>query len=771
MSTDKEPPPQPRPPDELDRDLRGGKAIFFTLDTLFDRDFATERGLIRCKQLIPKLRGKSMDELKRAYHHAMAAAYLNHIHSQIPRVGSQRPVDKVEMMFRELNLNPPSWDDKSLIGKEFGAEFRRNRFEVLGASQTLAQLKNLDYAIVVADDDLEWDAVEDLNFWQYVDANIITKDPVMRKPDLRVFKNALDACGVSPKNAVIVGCSIQKDISGILNAGAEPILYMPNHKSMEMDVQGTRVLVVRTMVELLSEISRRPENRYIVTAQRHQLPPPSRPPAPHASQAQGYTNDQNGGSSSQHHYQGSSQSQRPPSDPKPIDDGHETQSREKVPLPRILSQPGSSDETPRRHSLPGRAHPTKYYERISRPVPTLSCTPAKRPFEALSEYGYVPSSSYHEQGYPDHDSPRGHHNPAGGPVQGPSAQTSSHDTPKVNGQLVGPNSDSSDKSFTRSSSPFYNPPSPTLPTTPPPRTVFPFTEDYGITRATYGENWDQPRSHYDGYGHGTSRNGYSTHGGYTTLPSLRSWYPPPIPNDSTYRERSRGYRHGNGYEISGNRYSTRGSYAPRSPSPRQAPREMSQQIGPSRGMYGEHGRQTFARRTVSMYEATPHRSYEMRSARRLSEIWEPPVPLPRGHPRQEEQRVQSHHAEVADFTSTTINAAPSPQAPLSTAQDPAIPGDPSSLPSHGDSNSPPEAPRPQEDEQHKAGSSSHDEELTTDIGSFPDTLTAPPPSPETAGPDDAAAEPPHRRQRICEELRKMAQAIIDLSRDHRLPHL
>ncbi|EWG53271.1 hypothetical protein FVEG_11736 [Fusarium verticillioides 7600] len=794
MSTNTEPPPQPPPPDKLDPNLRGGKAIFFTLDTLFNRDFATERGLIRCKQLIPNLRGKSMDELKRAYHDGMAAAYVSHIHSQLSALGchpTQGPVDKVEMMFRELNLEPPSRSDTYLIGREFGAEFNRNRFEVAGASETLAQLKSLDYAIVVADDDLEWDAVKDLNFWQYVDANIITKDPVLRKPDLRVFKRALDACGVSPKNAVIVGCSVEKDIAGILNAEAEPILYMPKQNSMEMKVQGTRVLVVRSMAELLSEISRRPENRHLEAAQRHQVPPPpslSHPRMPQASQNQGYANDQNGGPSSQHRYEGSGQSQRPAPDPNSTDDRHTSQSWGKAPLSRILSHSGSSNETPRRHRLPDRGHPPKCYEKTARPVPTLRCTPAKRP---RSEHGYVPPSRYHDQGYPDHEPPRGHHDPAGRPVQGPSAQTSSTDTPQLARLLMRPNGDGTEESSTGSRSPAYTPLSPP-PTPLPSMRMFPPTEDYGIIRATSGEN--QPRSQYDGHGRGTLRNGNPTPGGYPTVPPPRSPYRPPIPDNSTYREPSWVGRNGNEYETSGDRYSTRGGYPPETPFSHQgsrprdarhqgqyqswhsgqygealgrsyptqdphraaaaiahpAPHGMSLQLEPPSSMYGEHGRHTSTGRNTSMYEATPDRPCEIHNARPSSGYWG--FSVQRGQPSREEQRVQPHHGEVINVTSPATNPVPSSQAPQPAAQDPAILGDPSH---HGDSNSTP------------PGLWS----TLTDTGSSPATLTPQTSSPESARPDDADAEPPCRRQRTGEELREIAEAVIDLSRGHPIPPL
>ncbi|KAF5609120.1 hypothetical protein FPANT_252 [Fusarium pseudoanthophilum] len=715
MSTNTEAPPQPRPPDELDRDRRGGKAIFFTLDTLFDRDFANERGLEKCKRLCSRLGGKSMDELKRAYHHAMASAYRNHIRAHLPGVVSQASVDKVELMFQELNLDPPSMDDKHLIGSAFAAGFNRNRFEVLGASGTLAQLQTLEYTIVIADDDLTWDTVKDLNFWRYIDAMIITTDMVRPKPDRSVFKNALDACGVAPKNAVIVGCSIEKDIAGILNAQAEPILYMPGYDSMEMDVQGTCVSVVRSMTELLSKIRCRPENRHLATAQRHQLPPPPTPPA---SQAQGYTNDENGGSSIQHHYQGSSQSQRPASDPKPIYDGHATQSREKVPL----SQPRSSDETPRRHSLPGHAHSTKHYERISRPVPTLSCTPAKRPYATRSEDGYVPSSSYREQGYPEHDPTRGYHDPAARPNAGPSTESSSPDTPQLTGQLMGPNGDGSGQTGTGSRQPAAR---------------------IGISRVLSM----------------TSMNIGLREMGTLHMVDIQLYLQLEVGiNHPSQATSPIGEAFGQAIMGMGTRLWQIGPlHKAAMPLEVQArirppiPATPSIRVSPSLGILD-----TSARFRADLTRPKMHSklAYETHDARPWGGIWESLAG--RGYPRREEQRVRPYHGEVVDLTFSTMNAAPSSQAPLSTTQGPAIPGDPSHQPSHGDSNSPPKrwsAPRPQADEQQKARSSSHDEGSTADTGSSPHTLTAQSPSPETAGPDDAAAEPPHKPNGCRRSLR------------------
>ncbi|KAI7760991.1 hypothetical protein LZL87_012144 [Fusarium oxysporum] len=389
----------PKPPENLALHLQGGKVIFFTLNTLFDRDHATERGLEKCRQLNQDLRNKPMEELKRGYHGAMVAAYRQLLRSQVhgsaprgfhPSSIPQVSVDKVGMLFQQLDLNPPPASERQLIGREFAGEFSRNRFEVRGASRCLGELKQLKYAIVVVDDVVEWDVVKHLNFWHYIDALITSADPTVRKPDSRVFQKALDVCRVSPKNAVIVGSSVNDDIVGIMEVSAEPILYNPSQNYALVEVKGRRVLVIRTMAELVSEIRSRPENRGLVQYQQQQLHPvpalpalPALPPMVYAPQDQGYLDDRNGEPSGQYPHGGPSQPQHPSSDPKPgyLDDGHVNQPRERSRPSPALSEPDSSDENPRSDELPkvqDRDRSIRDFERDVRPAPPLNRVPSKR---------------------------------------------------------------------------------------------------------------------------------------------------------------------------------------------------------------------------------------------------------------------------------------------------------------------------------------------------------------------------------------------------------
>ncbi|KAG5745836.1 hypothetical protein H9Q70_011480 [Fusarium xylarioides] len=517
--------PQP-PPEKLANDLQGSKVIFFTLDALFDRDRATESGLNRFRELNPELRSIPMGELKRAYHAAMAAAYLQHVRNQLhgPHPGgfppNQNPhgsSDKVSMLFQQLNLNPPSLSERQQMGAEYAAAFSRNSFEVPGASQSLAQLKHLQYAIVVADHGIVWDVVEHLNIWDYIDAMVNSEGPLVRKPDPRVFLKALHACGASAKSAVIVGRSVQDDIVGIIDAGAEPILFMPGYKHTATHVRGKRVQVVRTLHELVSEVQRRPENSHLVPAQHRQLPPvppfPTRPPMVDAPQNQGRPDDQNGGASSHHLYGNPSPCRHSASDPRPVEDRHASQYWDRTRPSPIPSQQGPSHETPRTYKPPDRDYSTRHYERNASLAPPLTRASSKRSLdESLFDHDHVHSSSRvrrHDQGYTYADAASENYDSARSSSPGSSTQSYSTPPPPPATELMRHSGDGSGRSHPKSSPTAYRTRSPAPPPPLPWIRLFPLTEDYGISFPNHAGNRDQPCSRCDGHGHGTSKKMYT----------------------------------------------------------------------------------------------------------------------------------------------------------------------------------------------------------------------------------------------------------------------
>ncbi|KAF4950778.1 hypothetical protein FGADI_7974 [Fusarium gaditjirri] len=630
--------PPPEPPENLALPLQGGKIIFFTVNTLFDHDRATGCGLLKCKQLSQALRDKPIDELKRGYHKAMAVAYSQLLQAQVnvpPPGGShQTSIDKVSMIFHQLGLDPPSESERRLIGREFAAEFSRNRYEVRDASWCLAQLKQLEYALVVVDDAVDWDVVKDLNVWHYIDALITYGEATVRKPDARVFRKALDICRVHPMQAIIVGASLEDDIVGILKVGAEPIWHSPRHHSVVVDLKGTRVLVVRSLRELVAEIHGRPNNQDLVEYQKQQqlaVPAPAvHPPMIYAPQNRGYMDERNGGPSGQYAHEGPSQPRHPGPKPSYMDDGHAYQ-----PL-TPLSESGSSDESRRSHRLPrisehGRS--SRDYKRDVRPVPPSSCVPSKRRRDGSVYQGpSLPTTPEipprHGQGYLSNSELGDFNGSARGSSHGASTQERRPPSPTPATELGRGRDHRSPEIYSTSHEPVHRrPPSP--PRWLPPIRLYPPTEDYGISRPPDTRYYDQ---------------------------------------DARYQNQQRSWHSGRHCEISDRTYHSRDHYQARPASLYQSiheprSRTMSQQIGPSPGVSYGPERDGYARRAASVSDFNHHMPWEPRNAgpsgertQERRDALHPPCP--------EERSVGPYRRQVIDLTSASRNAEPSNPARL-----------------------------------------------------------------------------------------------------------
>ncbi|KAH7237773.1 HAD-like domain-containing protein [Fusarium redolens] len=335
------PMPPSEPPDKLEPQPSEEKVIFFTFNnTLFDFDRATRSGLQKCRQMNPDLGKKTIQDITKSYHQAMKKAFELHLRWAVlslpPPLGRQasfyrsNPVPgprtgKVTLMFQELGLKEPPVSECRRIGQAFADEFKNNRFEIEGASRCLTELRQLQYKIAIIDDIVDMDLVRHLNLLQYIDDIIISPDQSHRKPDQRIFKKGLDTYRVPAAKAVMVGSSVDDDIVGIINVGAEPILYRPSSNLAFAEIQMTNVMVVRSMDELVSMIKTRPENQALVRFQQQQQRAVflAFPSIGYSNQDQGSPDDLNSGPSSQAPDGGPYQPLHPSleTQPRPSDDG------------------------------------------------------------------------------------------------------------------------------------------------------------------------------------------------------------------------------------------------------------------------------------------------------------------------------------------------------------------------------------------------------------------------------------------------------------------
>jgi HAD superfamily hydrolase (TIGR01549 family) len=86
---------------------------------------------------------------------------------------------------------------------------------------------------------------------RYFDLMILSEDLGIHKPDPGIFQAALDAAGVTAREALFIGDSFYFDIHGAWQAGIPAIWYNPHGNEPPADLPEVRpVAVVRSIDEL-----------------------------------------------------------------------------------------------------------------------------------------------------------------------------------------------------------------------------------------------------------------------------------------------------------------------------------------------------------------------------------------------------------------------------------------------------------------------------------------------------------------------------------------
>ena len=99
-----------------------------------------------------------------------------------------------------------------------------------GAIEVLTELRSLYHVGIItngaADDhpDSQYTTAKRLDLLSHVDSFVVSDAVGFRKPDIRIFRSALDSQDIRPSEAVYVGDSLSKDIAGANRTGMVSIL-------------------------------------------------------------------------------------------------------------------------------------------------------------------------------------------------------------------------------------------------------------------------------------------------------------------------------------------------------------------------------------------------------------------------------------------------------------------------------------------------------------------------------------------------------------------
>jgi HAD superfamily hydrolase (TIGR01509 family) len=202
------------------------RAVLFDLDdTLFDHSRATAAALADLHAKEPAFAAWSADELTRRH-----GAVLEEMHVEVVAGRLAIPAAREERFRRLL-------EDAGRHGRVDGgraaelAAAYRSAYEaswcsVSGAGALLTRLRADRIKTAIVTNNLLAEQEAKLQFCglrERIDALVTSEETGIAKPDPRIFAQALDALGVAPGEAVMLGDAWATDIEGAIAAGVRPI--------------------------------------------------------------------------------------------------------------------------------------------------------------------------------------------------------------------------------------------------------------------------------------------------------------------------------------------------------------------------------------------------------------------------------------------------------------------------------------------------------------------------------------------------------------------
>ncbi len=94
---------------------------------------------------------------------------------------------------------------------------------------------------------LKWSGLD--KYFRFV---VTSEELTMEKPDLRVFKYALNVLGMNAKDCAYVGNTVMTDIYPAKSIGMKTVLYMPEERELDKDIKPD--FIIRDIRELISII-------------------------------------------------------------------------------------------------------------------------------------------------------------------------------------------------------------------------------------------------------------------------------------------------------------------------------------------------------------------------------------------------------------------------------------------------------------------------------------------------------------------------------------
>ncbi len=185
-------------------------------DTLFDHQQATRSALETLRTRDARLQAWPLEELKRRHHEL-----LERFHLEV--MAGRLSIDEArEQRFSAL----VGGGDASDLAQAYRDAYMEDWREVAGAAALLRLARASGVPVVVVTNNIvseQRKKLDRIGMTHLVDALITSEEVGIQKPDPQIFKAALDAAGVGPADAVMLGDAWQADVLGARASQIRPV--------------------------------------------------------------------------------------------------------------------------------------------------------------------------------------------------------------------------------------------------------------------------------------------------------------------------------------------------------------------------------------------------------------------------------------------------------------------------------------------------------------------------------------------------------------------
>lgn len=188
------------------------KAILFDLDgTLLDRDRSLRRFV-----------NVQHDRLNHSLSHILKAEYV----SRFIELDCRGRVwkDKVyQDLVEEFDISNANWEG---LLEDYVAQFQYHCIPFDGLGEMLERLKQAGYLLGIVTNghgEFQRRSIDGLGIRNYFNTVVVSEEQQLRKPQIGIFRRALDTLNVQACESIFIGDNLEADVVGAKNAGMKAI--------------------------------------------------------------------------------------------------------------------------------------------------------------------------------------------------------------------------------------------------------------------------------------------------------------------------------------------------------------------------------------------------------------------------------------------------------------------------------------------------------------------------------------------------------------------